>query len=214
LERLGMLFKAIALARVVSRRARTVLIAGLSISLAISTRSSAAAQADAAQTPLKDLVCRYRRAVSAGDQFSLMSLPAPRQVNESGVLLLVNCSTRELVSVRDPSRSPRHVREFVYDLLRRARLPHDPNAYQVLNFNERMHNTPFQHTAFSRQQGWTGPCVFDGLELTTVDPANPQDRRTITFNLDICRNQVLGMLKAPTATGANKPVAGASIARD
>jgi hypothetical protein len=148
----------------------------------------------------RDCAIRFtHRAVPPGDKFSLMTIPTPGRVNESGVVMLVNCSGRKIVSLRDPSHSPRHERRLVYGPLRRAQLPHDPNAYEILNFNKQASNTAFDHTTYSKQQGWTGPCVFDGLELTTADPLEPTDQQTVTIALNICTSHILVLLAPPAA---------------
>jgi hypothetical protein len=163
------------------------------------TAQSASLVGAAPRETLRSSVCRYHRAVPPGDKFSLMTIPTPGRVNESGVVMLVNCSGRKIVSLRDPSHSPRHERRLVYGPLRRAQLPHDPNAYEILNFNKQASNTAFDHTTYSKQQGWTGPCVFDGLELTTADPLEPTDQQTVTIALNICTSHILVLLAPPAA---------------
>ncbi|MDO6413047.1 hypothetical protein Q4F19_01500 [Sphingomonas sp. BIUV-7] len=119
---------------------------------------------------MKDIVCRQHAFVRPGDGFSLMAIPAPKRTNASGVLLLINCSDQDIVSLRDPSRSPRHVREFIYQPERHARLRHDPNDYRILNFNEAPHNNSFEHIAYAKSQDWAGPVC---LPRTGADDRGP-----------------------------------------
>lgn len=143
---------------------------------------------------VREKVCKQHFLGAQGEPFKITTVPTMKRQNESGVLLLINCSNRKVVSLRDPSRSRRHVREFVYipDFL--ARMRRDPYGYEVLNFNEEVHNTAFEHTAYSSEQNWTGPCFYPGLELTTISPLHPDDRRTIKFDLNICHNLIVALL--------------------
>jgi hypothetical protein len=159
--------------------------------------ASASREGAGSQQSLRSLVCKYHRPVPPGDGFSLMTLPTPHRDNESGVLLLVNCSNRRVISLRDPSHSPRHAREYLYNPLIHARLPHDPNHYEIINFNKEEKPTPFDHTAYSSQQGWTGPCVFKDLELTTADDEGGISKSTVTVSIDICKNHILVLLSPP-----------------
>lgn len=163
------------------------------VTLLIAMLASAAGE-EARRPTVRDAVCAQKLPAVAGDGFSLLALPAPRRGNEHGVLLLVNCSSRKIVSLRDPSRSRHHLTEFVYDPRVRKRLRGDPHRYEFINFHQRPVNSAVEVNGFSRNTYWRGPCRYDGLELTTVDAANEHDRATITFSLDICRNQVLALV--------------------
>lgn len=143
---------------------------------------------------LRETVCQLRAPAPSGDDFALVALPGPHQVNETGVVLLVNCTGRTILSLRDPHRSNRHVREQLYDPLRRVRLRHDPNSYGALNFNQEVHQASFQHTIFARDQGWTGLCIYNGLELVTAGGHGLTDTYSITFSIDICKNQLLALV--------------------
>ena len=143
---------------------------------------------------VRTTICQQQRPAPEGEAFSLLALPAHKGRNDSGVLLLVNCSDRKVVSLRDPSRARRHVTELVYEPHMRARLRGDPHHYEFLSFNERMMNTYMDHTTFSKFYPRNGLCKYEGLELTTVDPNNPADVQLMTFDLNICANQVLAMV--------------------
>ena len=171
----------------------------LSLLIGLSAIPSGLAQAStsrpvAAQQTVKESVCKTHLPAMSGKAFRLLSVPSEKKPNETGVLLVVNCSDRQIVSLRDPSRSYRHVNEQVYYPDRRAHLKYDPHPYEFINFNERVFNTAWDHTAYSSAQAWTGPCRYDGLELTTVDPKNPADSQTVTFDIDICQNHLLALL--------------------
>lgn len=155
------------------------------------------AQADVAKKSVRDAVCTQTLAAVPGDRFSLMAFAGPGRRNETGVLLLVNCSDRKIVSVRDPSTSRRHLTKFVYAPGVRRQLRRDPDSYEFLNFNERPNNSAMEVTSYSRETYWRGPCRFDGLKLTTIDPRDDQDRRTITFSVNVCENHVLALVRPP-----------------
>jgi hypothetical protein len=174
---------------------RPAFLLALSLGLAAAPVARAADAVPAAT--LREKVCEHHQPAFPGDQFSLMSLAGPRGANKTGVLLLINCSQRKVVSLRDPSLSPRHVREHLYEPASRARMRRDAHRYEILNFNKEARNSVFQHTAFARDLPWDGLCRYDGLELTTVDPGNSTDRHTIVFSLDICRNQILALVTPP-----------------
>lgn len=162
--------------------------------------SIAYAQDRAVSSPresVREKVCKQRLSAIRGKPLRIVTVPTLKKQNESGVLLLINCSNRKVVSLRDPSRSQRHVREYVYIPGFRARMRRDPHEYEVLNFNEEVHQTAFEHTAYSSQQNWTGPCHYPGLELTTVAALASEDRQTIKFDLNICHNLIVALF-APT----------------
>jgi hypothetical protein len=170
------------------------MLAGLAIILAPSIVSGGV------ETPregIRSVVCRQKLPALAGDEFSLLALPAKDKNNESGVVLLVNCSRRVIVSVRDPKNSPRRLTEFVYDRRVKKRISQDGNHYEFLNFNERAKNSFMEANSYSKDTYWRGPCRFDGLELTTVEPDTEENPRKITFSLNVCENIVLALVEAP-----------------
>jgi hypothetical protein len=144
---------------------------------------------------VRESICDLRAPSIADDAIGLLALPAPQQKNEMGVLLLVNCSDRKIISLRDPSRSRRHVNEFPYDPRIVTKLRHDADRYEILNFNQRPNNSVGDHTTHSKATYWTGPCEYTGLELTTAAENDDHSRQTVVFDLNICKNQVLAMLK-------------------
>ena len=164
-----------------------------------------AIEADVAKKSVRDAVCAQTLPSVPGDRFSLMAFAAPGRRNETGVLLLVNCSERKIVSVRDPSTSRRHLTKFVYAPGVRRQLRRDPDSYEFLNFNERPDNSAMELTSYSRETYWGGPCRFDGLQLTTVGPRDDQDRRTITFSVNVCENHVLAFVRPPEPAAAPLP---------
>jgi len=153
---------------------------------------------------VRESICELRAPSIADDAIGLLALPAPKQKNEMGVLLLVNCSDRKIVSLRDPSRSRRHVNEFPYDPRYRGRIRGDANGYEILNFNARSNNSVGDHVLHSRRTWWTGPCAYAGLELTTAT-RDDQDPRTITFDLDICKSQIVALLKPRVSPADGAP---------
>ena len=157
-----------------------------------------------AKTTVRDSVCAQRSPVVAGDDFGIMVLPGPSGINEYGVVMLVNCSDRKIVSLRDPSRSRRHVNEFPYDPRYRGRIRGDANGYEILNFNARSNNSVGDHVLHSRRTWWTGPCAYAGLELTTAT-RDDQDPRTIMFDLDICKSQIVALLKPRVSPADGAP---------
>lgn len=146
---------------------------------------------------IRSVVCRQKLPAVAGDKFSLLALPAKNGNNESGVVLLVNCSRRVIVSVRDPKNSPRRLTEFVYDHRVKKKIKRDGKDYEFLNFNERAQTSFMEANSYSKDTYWRGPCRFDGLELTTVDPDANEGPRKITFSLNVCQNIVLALVEAP-----------------
>lgn len=155
---------------------------------------------DGGATPragVQSAVCRQKLAAVAGDKFSLLALPAKNKNNESGVVLLVNCSRRMIVSVRDPSKSHRHLVEFVYDRRVKKKIRNDGVRYEFINFNERAKYSFMESNIYSKNTYWRGPCRFDGLELTTAEPDTGNDPKTITFSLNVCENIVLALVEAP-----------------
>lgn len=157
-----------------------------------------ASPAAALSTPasLRDAICSLRAPAPPGDDFALVALPGPHDVNETGVVLLVNCTDRVIVRLNDPHRSYRHMRERLYDPNREVRVPGDPNRYAALNFNQEVHQSSFEHTAFASSQGWTGLCTYDGLELFTTGGHGPKDSYSITFGINVCKNQILALVPA------------------
>lgn len=143
---------------------------------------------------VRESICRHRPAAFRGASFRLLPIPTDGRQNETGVLLIVNCSDRAIVSVRDPNRSLRHLREQVYDPGLAVRIPDDPHRYAALNFNKDDVQTPFDHTTYMRGYNWSGPCRYRSLELTTADPDDPSQRQTVTFDLDVCQNVALALL--------------------
>lgn len=148
-------------------------------------------------------VCGMRGSPGTKGMPGLVALPEQKRVNATGVLLLVNCTNRKVVDVRDPNSS--HLNRFVYARGVTRRMPDDPRPYEVLNFNTRLHNTGSDYTVYVKPQDWIGPCNYKGLQLTTIDPANPADRQTTTFDLNICTNLILAMVK-PVAMSAGSAV--------
>jgi len=144
---------------------------------------------------VRESICELRAPSIADDAIGLLALPAPKQKNEMGVLLLVNCSDRKIISLRDPSRSRRHVNEFPYDPRVVTKLRHDPGRYEILNFNQRSNNSVGDHTTHSKSTYWTGPCEYTGLQLTTAAAGDDHSRQTVVFDLNICKNQILAMLE-------------------
>ncbi|MBE2993081.1 hypothetical protein IFR23_13820 [Sphingomonas sp. CFBP 13603] len=148
---------------------------------------------------VRESICELRAPSIADDAIGLLALPAPQQKNEMGVLLFVNCSDRKIISLRDPSRSRRHMNEFPYDSRIETKLRHDSKRYEILNFNKRPNNSVGDHTTHSKDTYWTGPCEYTGLELTTAASNDDHSRQTVIFNLNICKNQVLAMLETTKA---------------
>lgn len=149
---------------------------------------------DGAKKNIRDNICALKVPAVPGDRFSLLAVPTPDRRNESGVLILVNCSDRKIVSIRDPSPPHRRLTEYVYDPQMRRRFRGDPHQYEFINFNERAANSFAELNSYSRNTYWRGRCRFDGLELTTAAPDNDQDRKTITFSLDICGSHVFALV--------------------
>jgi hypothetical protein len=160
------------------------------------------AGAGAGKKAVSQAVCEQNLPAVAGDAFSLVVLPAPKRLNESGVLLLINCSNRKIVSLRDPSPSRRHVNEFVYDPRIRVRLRGERDKYAFINFNHRPKNSYTEVNGYSRNTYWNGPCRFDGLELTTAAADDGRDRKTITFSLNICENAILALVTPKPAAAS------------
>lgn len=169
--------------------------------IALTAARASAAEPITQPMTVRTTICQQQRPAPEGEAFSLLALPAHKGRNDSGVLLLVNCSDRKVVSLRDPSRARRHVTEVVYEPHMRARLRGDPHHYEFLSFNERMMNTYMDHTTFSKFYPWNGLCKYEGLELTTVDPNNPADVQLVTFDLNICANQILAMVTPKPKVG-------------
>lgn len=170
------------------------MLAGLAVILASAIVSGGAATSTEG---IRNAVCRQKLAAVAGDKFSLLALPAKNKNNESGVVLLVNCSRRVIVSVRDPKTSPRRLTEFVYDRRVKKKIGRDGNNYEFMNFNERANNSFTEANSYSKNTYWRGKCRFDGLELITVEPDTEGDPRKITFSLNVCENIVLALVEAP-----------------
>lgn len=169
------------------------MLAGLAVILTSAIVSGGAASPEG----IRNAVCRQKLAAVAGDKFSLLALPAKNKNNESGVVLLVNCSRRVIVSVRDPKFSPRRLTEFVYDRRVKKKIGRDGTRYEFMNFNERAKNSFTEANSYSKNTYWRGKCRFDGLELTTVEPDTEDDPRKITFSLNVCENIVLALVEAP-----------------
>ncbi|MET3725098.1 hypothetical protein [Sphingomonas trueperi] len=109
-------------------------------------------------------------------------------------MLLVNCTERVIVSLKDRHRSYRHVREQLYDPDRTVRFRHDPHLYAALNFNKEVHQTSFEHTIYASSQGWTCLCTYNDLELFTAGGRGARDSYSITFSINICKNQILALV--------------------
>jgi len=160
----------------------------------------AQARVDRSAVPVetvRDKVCKLRRSAMVAGGPGLIALPEQKRANATGVVLLVNCTNRMVVDLRDPSNSQRNLNKFVYARGVTARLPGDPNRYEVLNFNAEVHNSPLEHTVFLNPEDWSGRCDYKGLQLTTAAPDNPADRQTINFDLNICTNVILALVKPP-----------------
>lgn len=143
---------------------------------------------------VRSSICALRPAAIPGRDFRLLPVPTGGRQNETGVLLIVNCSEKVILGIRDPSRSLRHLREHVYDPRVVVRIPNDPNRYAALNFNKDDVQTPFDHTTYMPGYNWSGPCRYRSLELTTADPRNLARQQTVQFDLDICENVALALL--------------------
>lgn len=152
------------------------------------------------QGTVRDRVCSQRPASRERKSLDLFSVATPHRQNDTGVLLLVNCSKRTIVSVRDPSRSQRHVRKSVYDPTFRIKMRGDGYRYEALNFNEDRKNSGFDVTLYSRYDTWRGPCRYEGLELTTEGAGG---RELVRFDVDICRTMVLALV-VPVLTTAGE----------
>lgn len=144
---------------------------------------------------MRDTVCEQRRNPLAGDKFSLLALPSEKRKNETGVLMLVNCSSSNIVSIRDTRSQRDRLTEFVYDKKVRRKVNSGDESYEFVNFNERAGtNVLGEMNIYSKNTYWRGPCKIDGLELTTSDPSAAGALKTITFSLNICDNFVLALV--------------------
>lgn len=152
------------------------------------------------QGTVRERVCSQRPASRERKSVEMFSITTPHRQNDTGVLLLVNCSKRTIVSVRDPSKSQRHVRKSVYDPTFRIRMGGDSYPYEALNFNEDRKNSSFDLTLYSRFDTWRGPCRYQGLELTTE---GADGRELVRFDVDICRTMVLALV-VPVLTTAGE----------
>ncbi|MEN2786515.1 hypothetical protein ABC969_08800 [Sphingomonas qilianensis] len=156
---------------------------------------------------VREKVCRQHLPVERGQYFTVVPIHTLDQPNDSGVLLLVNCSSRRVVSLRDPNRSPRHVRKDLYTRGFRAKMRGDPQRYEVVNFNKKIINTAFSYNNFSTYDNWDGPCQFNGLELTTASDTDPEDTKTTIVNINVCDSILLALVVPEARNDVARPSA-------
>jgi hypothetical protein len=181
------------LRRATSKRLLIALVAAHASGQAATLRASATNPATVPPT-IRGTACRYHHSTSLDKDFGLMTLQAPGNGNQSGVILVINCSKRRITSLRDPSNSPMHMRKELYNPFVSAHFSHDSDGYDVFNFNEKKENTPFDHTWYSKRQGWRGPCKYRDPELDTENFQSPAEKRTTIIDINVCKTQAIVMM--------------------